>query len=1154
MLIKTLDFHFNKQDESFRLDVYPRDNSQLLATANFNFSRSLLTGGELEHLDFDIKDPAGRVERLREFGRKLHRQLFTPEVARVWSEHKQSHEFLVLCIRIAAAASELEAIAWETLFDGEEFISAGTKTTISRLPLDIQPQDTLPAVPLPLKMLALVSSPLDLPDSSRLQMEREQEILLEAINDPVGQGRIRADFEDEAKLEILEGSLETPYQIFHFTGHGIAPENGGGLLLEDARGESRPTSVTEVLHSLQRGESTLRLVVLSGCQTSRTINVAGFRDMARGLLRRRIPAVIAMQFSISDMGGLKFAESFYTRIAAGRTLELASHAARRALLLSDDYYLQADALAPVLLTSNSDCLQTTQAEAARPVEAPTIDFSFYLPLPQLSYGFYGRRREYRQVRDGLLQRNHRAVIVYGIGGIGKTALVSHVATRLKKRFQGAYAFDCSSGTLTPETVMIKLHQYFAPQGVKVLEQLLYQNLQPDFLANYLAQVLSQWSLLLIFDNFESQLVRTDTGFQISDEHLRTFITTLVTATATASHFLFTSRYLFELDDKRLGSIQSLPLEDLSRPEALSLMQKLQHLAAASHTEKLEALKTFGGHPYALVTLDRYCNHQSLSRALADAKNIHDVLRQFLAIELNYAQLSERSRELLNRLAAFRQSVPYEAAEWVMGTKVSYAADFLEKIGGNLPEKWEALDEAEILQMLEGVLPEQRQSENLTQPIKELIEWGLLTAIQKEGQLKELSIHALVRDFCYDKHQGEIWRERLRDAAAFYTNFTKLTLPEDKTQAAIWMEMESFELLMEAEDFNDAARLLASATELLARWGFGQYLESQHRRLFDKLEALETAAILHNFGNLIQARGNYEKALEYYNRSLKIAEELNNRSGVATCLLQIGVIYQARGDHEKALEYHERALKIEEELDERLGIAVSLHGIGITYQARGDYEQALEYYERSLKIEEELGNRSGVAKSLLQIGNNHFLCNEYEKALEYYQRSLKIEEELGNLSGIAESLHGIGLIHQAQGDYEQALEYYDPALKITEELGERPSYAKLLYQIGIIHQARGDYEKALEYYNHSLKITEELGSLLGVAMALGQIGILYITVGSYKKSFEHLLAALHIFIDLQSPDFGVAINSLKKLRAEWGEEIFAAAWNEATGEDVPDWLK
>src|SRR5205085_8375487 len=151
-----------------------------------------------------------------------------------------------------------------------------------------------------------------------------------------------------------------------------------------------------------------------------------------------------------------------------------------------------------------------------------------------------------------------------------------------------------------------------------------------------------------------------------------------------------------------------------------------HLAAASHTEKLAALETFGGHPYALVTLDRYCNHQPLSHALEEAQNIHTELREFLALELNYAQLHERSRELLNRLAAFRQSVPYEAAEWVMGQKVSYVAELLEKRRDQLPEELKALGNAEILQMLEESLPERRQAEDLTRPIKELVEWGLLT--------------------------------------------------------------------------------------------------------------------------------------------------------------------------------------------------------------------------------------------------------------------------------------------------------------------------------------------------------------------------------------------------------------------------------------------
>ncbi|HEX8127983.1 MAG TPA: tetratricopeptide repeat protein, partial [Pyrinomonadaceae bacterium] len=602
------------------------------------------------------------------------------------------------------------------------------------------------------------------------------------------------------------------------------------------------------------------------------------------------------------------------------------------------------------------------------------------------------------------------------------------------------------------------------------------------------------------------------------------------------------------------SIQSLPLEDLSRPEALSLMQKLQHLAAASHTEKLEALNTFGGHPYALVTLDRYCNHQPLSRALIEARNIHAELRAFLAIELNYAQLSERSRELLNRLAAFRESVPYEAAEWVMGTKVSYAAEVLEKGRDELPEEWKSLDKAEILNMLEGLLPESRQSEDLTRPIKELIEWGLLTPVQEDGQPKELSIHTLVRDFCYDKQQGETWRERLRDAAAFYTNLTKLTKREDKTQAAIWMEMEAFELLMEAEDFNDAASLLIGVTSLLARWGFGQYLEGQHRRLFDKLDAEGTGAILHNFGYLIQSRGDYEKALEYYNRSLKIKEEIGNRLGIANSLHQIGNIHYLRGDYDKALEYYDRSLKMAEELGDQSGIAGSIHQIGLIHENRGDYDKALEYYDRSLKMAEELGYRSGIAGSLHQIGMVHQYRGDHEKALEYYNHSMKIEEELGNRSGIASSLHQIGRIHQYRGDYEKALEYYNHSLKINEELGNRSGIASSLHQIGRIHESRDDYEKALEYYNHSLKIEEELGNRSGIASSLGQIGKLLVVVGRYDEAFDPLLSALSIFIEQQSPYAGTALNVLKELRAKWGEENFGAAWKGATSEDVPDWVK
>ncbi len=421
-MLTVLDFHVRlASPDHYSLDMFARGSSQPLARAAFDYPLSFLTEFTLKDLEPDFKDAAARVNRLEQFGRSLYKKLFNEDIERVWKEHKAASEFLVLCLRIAPEARGLEALPWETLYDGEEFIAAGGKTGLTRLPLDLAPQDNLPSVELPLRMFALVSSPLDLGDNERLAMEREQEILLEAVNTPAGQGRLRVDFEDEAKLDILESDLEAGYHILHYTGHGIPPENGGGLLLEDSEGQSRPVSVSEFLGSLQKAQRMLRLAVLSGCQTARTLHTGGFRDLARGLLGKGVPAVIAMQFSISDGGGLKFAESLYRKIIEGQPIEKAMSATRRALLHDNDAIINGDALAPVLLCANGECLKAIEAVADQASDAPKIDRAYYLgTLAQLGFGFYGRRREYREIRDGLLQRNQRAVILHGLGGIGKT--------------------------------------------------------------------------------------------------------------------------------------------------------------------------------------------------------------------------------------------------------------------------------------------------------------------------------------------------------------------------------------------------------------------------------------------------------------------------------------------------------------------------------------------------------------------------------------------------------------------------------------------------------------------------------------------------------------------------------------------------------------
>ena len=72
---------------------------------------------------------------------------------------------------------------------------------------------------------------------------------------------------------------------------------------------------------------------------------------------------------------------------------------------------------------------------------------------------------------------------------------------------------------------------------------------------------------------------------------------------------------------------------------------------------------------------------------------------------------------------------------------------------------------------------------------------------------------------------------------------------------------------------------------------------------------------------------------------------------ATSYNNIGNTYYNIGDYNKALEYYELSLKIRKKIlgEEHPDTAVSYNNIGNSYYNIGDYKKALEYLELSLKI-------------------------------------------------------------------------------------------------------------------------------------------------------------------------------------------------------------
>jgi tetratricopeptide (TPR) repeat protein len=262
-----------------------------------------------------------------------------------------------------------------------------------------------------------------------------------------------------------------------------------------------------------------------------------------------------------------------------------------------------------------------------------------------------------------------------------------------------------------------------------------------------------------------------------------------------------------------------------------------------------------------------------------------------------------------------------------------------------------------------------------------------------------------------------------------------------------------------------------------------------------------AASINNIGIIYDNKGDFDKAIEFYNKSLKIREDIGDKRGVASSLSNIGNIYNFKGQAKEAIQYYTKSLKIGEEINDMQTVAFTLNNIGIIYKNQKNYQGALECYNKSLKINEELGSESGISTALSNIGNIYDIKGESDKALDYHMRSLAIKEKIKDVHNIPISLVNIGSIYAEKGEYDKALEYYERSLKINEEISEKQGITTSLINISSVYQKQGKYIKAIPSANKALSFANEMGVIAQVTSAANVLAHSYKGLGNYNKALE-----------------------------------------------------
>lgn len=239
----------------------------------------------------------------------------------------------------------------------------------------------------------------------------------------------------------------------------------------------------------------------------------------------------------------------------------------------------------------------------------------------------------------------------------------------------------------------------------------------------------------------------------------------------------------------------------------------------------------------------------------------------------------------------------------------------------------------------------------------------------------------------------------------------------------------------------------------------------------------TATLYSNIGGLYWHKGEYDKALSYSFKALRIRESLldTDNSEISTTYNNIGTIYDDLGDYQKALEYYNKAFRLVEHQPyaEGRNYAALCNNIGIVYRKIGNLTEALKYLLIALDVSKKVfgKNHPYTASTLNNIGQVYESFGKHVEALKYHEEALWINiENLGvDHPNVGKDYNDIGFVYANMNNYAKALELYKKALKIKHnKLGdEHPDTATCYHNIGYVYYQMKDFEKAVENLSKAL---------------------------------------------------------------------------------------
>ncbi len=892
----------------------------------------------------------------------------------------------ILNIIIESDNSQTLQLPWELLYHPTYgFLAQHPNFTLSRKIPNL-PNSSTPLEKRPLRVLFFSTLPDDIGEEARLSVEKEQEVVLETLLPFRQEGLVEISVQNDGRFESLKELIERekPDMVF-LSGHSSYADGKGYFLFEDKRGLGIQIDEDE-LNSAFVGSS-VECVVLSSCQSAMADDETLESGLVRSLAFFGIKNVIGMRESIYDEAGVVFAQHFLEQVAKKKSIAFAVQKARDEIHKLENFAQEHWHL-PLLISQD--------------INRPLVDWDFEPKAPsferlnqklnQILYPstYIGRRKEFRRFYNYLYSNSLKKLLLYGEGGIGKTAMVAKFGVELRTEGYKVFDYSLKHGGDFDDFLLdieLELNETNSRKFALIKERCSDEVCVVQRLTKLLLS--EHKKVAFIFDNLED--IQDPTTKELTDEKLKTWIETLSNIDNVV--VLMTSRWLLPNCEHSIAVNRPLKSDFLY----FVATQNIKF----SRPDKLDKVfETLGGNYRGVELFIRAIegmNSLDEEQFLAKLSTATREIQIDMSIEQILSYLSKEERELLERITVYDVPIPQEGVRKIaldlpkeaLGRLVSFS--LIEESYNAVYEVNEYQISALLFQFMLDDIVLSDEVENLSADYvfwlfleeRKTVTWGL---IAYEALKRVDSIEVFEKWLFDEKYEvNQILQGKLLNELSIqYIDLCYYSKALEYLKKALSICMKSVDKLGEASVLNNMSEI----------YKITGYSQKSLDCLLKSLEIIKHPTSLNNIAQIYFNEGNIIEAHKYSKESLQMAIESKNIIAKINALNDISQIYDEKKDFEEALKYLNEALELSKKENYKLGEATALNNVAQIYRKKNDFENSMIYFKKALEISMYSNDKIAICTTLFNLGDLYIKYNP-QKAIEVWTRAYVIAKDISN---------------------------------------------------------------------------------------------------------------------------------------------------------------